>query len=298
MSFKYYILLPIVWVCLCFPSDAFGQYIKKETVNSQVYAVIYAEGLAGSAQWVSGFKMMKNDATIRHQVSRGNGGNPIVNDRIPMRFIIAPTDVANVTWMQAEGAGDGNGNLNADFRSTAATGCRSYKIAGDPNRKWRVPTQRELQLMWLFREPVGIIYPAAQMENVSSKIYWAATEEDAANAWYFDFKQGVPQCSWQLKTTSRSVLNKTVPADYLSIMYPELDDFAEAFFTSDGDCLPFLPVTEPCLLNLSDYYNTLVSDTHIQVSVPPTVYSYRNGYDKWCTKLFVDKNKLHILKHQ
>lgn len=145
MSFKYYILLPIVWVCLCFPSDAFGQYIKKETVNSQVYAVIYAEGLAGSAQWVSGFKMMKNDATIRHQVSRGNGGNPIVNDRIPMRFIIAPTDVANVTWMQAEGAGDGNGNLNADFRSTAATGCRSYKIAGDPNRKWRVPTQRELQ---------------------------------------------------------------------------------------------------------------------------------------------------------
>ncbi len=47
-----------------------------------------------------------------------------------------------------------------------------------------------------------------------------------------------------------------------------------------------------------DYYNTLVSDTHIQVSVPPTVYSYRNGYDKWCTKLFVDKNKLHILKHQ
>ena len=60
----------------------------------------------------------------------------------------------------------------------------------------------------------------------------------------------------------------------------------------------FLPVTEPCLLNLSDYYNTLVSDTHIQVSVPPTVYSYRNGYDKWCTKLFVDKNKLHILKHQ
>ncbi|UVV57409.1 DUF1566 domain-containing protein [Bacteroides fragilis] len=112
-----------------------------------------------------------------------------------MRFIIAPTDVANVTWMQAEGAGDGNGNLNADFRSTAATGCRSYKIAGDPNRKWRVPTQRELQLMWLFREPVGVIYPAAQMENVSSKIYWAATEEDAANAWYFDFKQGVPQCS-------------------------------------------------------------------------------------------------------
>ena len=99
MSFKYYILLPIVWVCLCFPSDAFGQYIKKETVNSQVYAVIYAEGLAGSAQWVSGFKMMKNDATIRHQVSRGNGGNPIVNDRIPMRFLPESVTMCDVlSW--------------------------------------------------------------------------------------------------------------------------------------------------------------------------------------------------------
>ena len=56
MSFKYYILLPIVWVCLCFPSDAFGQYIKKETVNSQVYAVIYAEGLAGSPNGSPGSK--------------------------------------------------------------------------------------------------------------------------------------------------------------------------------------------------------------------------------------------------
>ena len=189
MSFKYYILLPIVWVCLCFPSDAFGQYIKKETVNSQVYAVIYAEGLAGSAQWVSGFKMMKNDATIRHQVSRGNGGNPIVNDRIPMRFIIAPTDVANVTWMQAEGASDGNGNLNPDF-TAAATGCRSYKIAGDPNRKWRVPTQRELQLMWLFREPVGIIYPAAQMENVSYKNILGCHRGRCCQCMVFRFQTG------------------------------------------------------------------------------------------------------------
>lgn len=56
MSFKYYILLPIVWVCLCFPSDAFGQYIKKETVNSQVYAVIYAEGWQGPPMGLQGSK--------------------------------------------------------------------------------------------------------------------------------------------------------------------------------------------------------------------------------------------------
>ncbi|EXY16975.1 Lcl domain-containing protein [Bacteroides fragilis] len=206
MSLKYYIILPVVWVCLCFPSGAFGQYIQKETVNSKEYGVIYSEGLAGSAQWTPGFRMMRNGATIRHQVSHGNGGNPIVNDRIPMRFIVAPTDVAGVTWMQAEGASDGNGNLDADFGSTAASGCRSYGNTADGGgRTWRVPTQRELQLMWLFRKPVEIIYPAAKMESENastSKTYWAATEKDDNNAWFFDFKQGMPQCSWQPKTTA------------------------------------------------------------------------------------------------
>ena len=71
MNLKYYIILPVVWVCFCFPSGAFGQYIKKETVNGKDYAVIYSEGLAGAAQWNLGFKMMRNGATIRHQVTRG-----------------------------------------------------------------------------------------------------------------------------------------------------------------------------------------------------------------------------------
>lgn len=206
MSLKYYIILPVVWVCLCFPLGAFGQYIQKETVKTKEYAVIYSEGLAGSAQWTPGFRMMRNGATIRHQVSRGNGGNPIANDRIPMRFIVAPTDVAGVTWMQAEGASDGNGNLNADFTATADTGCRNYSKTSDgTGRTWRVPTQRELQLMWLFRAPIGIIYPSGVMEDASSKLYWASTEQDANNAWVFDFKQGVPHCFWQPKTATANV---------------------------------------------------------------------------------------------
>lgn len=77
-------------------------------------------------------------------------------------------------------------------------------------------------------------------------------------------------------------------AYYLSIMYPELDAFSESFSLDDGDCLPFLPVPETCLLNLSTYYNTLVSDTYIQVSAPPTVYCYRKEYDLWCEQLTVN----------
>ncbi len=203
MSFKYYSTLLIVLVCLGFPSEAFGQYLRKETVNAKDYAIIYSEGLAGAAKWEAGMKMTRNGATIRHRVSKGNGGNPSINDKIPMRFIVAPEDVANVTWMQAGGVTGGNGNLNADFTTTnTGTGCNGYNYG---SRKWRVPTQRELQLMWLFRAPIGIIYPSGAMENVSTKNYWASTEQDADNAWIVDFKQDVPHCFWQPKTNTANV---------------------------------------------------------------------------------------------
>lgn len=73
MSFKYYIILLIVWVCFSFPSDTFGQYILKDTITSskdKKYAIIYSDGLAKSAQWSLGVKMAKGGATIRHQVSK------------------------------------------------------------------------------------------------------------------------------------------------------------------------------------------------------------------------------------
>lgn len=200
MSFKYYSILLIVLVCLGFPLGAFGQYLQKETISGKTYAIIYSEGLAGAAQWSAGMKMMRGGATIRHQVSKGNGTNLSINDKIPLRFIIAPTDVANVTWIQAGGVTGGNENQNPDFTSTADTGCRHYGATTEGGgRKWRVPTQRELQLMWLFRDAIAQVYTTAAMETTSGKRYWASTEKGADNAWYFDFLPGAPGCSWQSK---------------------------------------------------------------------------------------------------
>lgn len=36
MNLKYYIILPVVWVCFCFPSGAFGQYIKKRLSMAKI----------------------------------------------------------------------------------------------------------------------------------------------------------------------------------------------------------------------------------------------------------------------
>lgn len=230
MSLKYYIILSVIGGCFCFSPNAFGQYIRKDAVEvtkkdggkvKRTFAIIYSDGVAKSAQWDAGFNMMREipgstvKATVRHQVSKGNDGNPSVNDRIPFRFIVAPTDLSDATWMSATGVdASNNGNLNANFAVATQSGCGSYGAAGKPGegRTWRLPTQRELQLMWMFRQPIGLIYPLTKdgSGNVTSepmeasseqKRYWASTEKDAGNAWFFDFKQGAPACFWQSKST-------------------------------------------------------------------------------------------------
>lgn len=211
MSFKTYSILWTVLFCFGFPTGVFGQYIQKETVGTNTYAVIYADGLAGAARWTPGVKMMRNGATIRHQVSKGNGGNLSVNDRIPFRFIVAPEDVGNNdgSWMTVQGVNDGGQNQNPDFTTTANTGCRWYGTAGAPGagRKWRVPTQRELQLMWMFREPIRVIYQNKPMEEAGkTKRYWSSTEKGTTDAWFFDFTPGMPYCDTQAKSTANGMV--------------------------------------------------------------------------------------------
>lgn len=72
-------------------------------------------------------------------------------------------------------------------------------------------------------------------------------------------------------------------AYYLSIMYPDLDIFSA---TSEDyvETIPCICVPKWCLLNISDFYRTLVSDVYIQASAPPTAYSYRKEYEEWCKK--------------
>ncbi|MFT0350712.1 DUF1566 domain-containing protein [Bacteroides thetaiotaomicron] len=158
-----------------------------------------------------GVKMMRNGTTIRHQFSKGNGGNLSVNDRIPFRFIVAPTDVENnnKNWMAVQGVNDGGQNQNPDFTTTANTGCRWYGTAGAPGagRQWRVPTQRELQLMWMFREPIGLIYKDKPMEESGkTKRYWTSTEKGTDQAWFFDFTPGIPYCDTQAKSTANGMV--------------------------------------------------------------------------------------------
>lgn len=118
------------------------------------------------AIWPIGTVLTRKNATVRHQVDKGNDGNIDVNGRISSRFIIDPEDFQNksIQWIFASGFDDsGNNNWAADFVSpNASRGCASVTRGG---RKWRLPTQRELQLMWLLKQGINQIYTANKMDN-------------------------------------------------------------------------------------------------------------------------------------
>lgn len=211
MSFKTCSILWAVLLCFGLPSGVFGQYIQKETVGGKTYAVIYSDGLAGAARWGAGVRMMKDGATIRHQATKGNGGNLSVNDRIPLRFIVATEDVMsnNADWGFVQGVNSGLSNNDPTFPSIQDTGCRKYGTTGQPGegRTWRVPTQRELQLMWMFREPIGLIYKSNPMEETSKKKrYWSSTEKGTDQAWFFEFASGMPYCDTQPKISTSGMV--------------------------------------------------------------------------------------------
>lgn len=200
---------------LLLASSVFGQELRKETLKGtgasesmgSTYAVFYASGMPVSAIWSLGMKLSKNGATIRHTTVEGNGGNMNVNDKVPYRFIIAPTELSGaLKWAEAMSFNTGTGGANTNLEASGGgpltdSGCNSYSTTEFPKGSWRLPTQRELQLMWLFREGINAIYAGNQLQTVK---YWSATEKDAANAWFVDFST-TPSSASATKTTSYNI---------------------------------------------------------------------------------------------
>lgn len=205
-------------LCLLPASAAFGQQLKKELLKGTSstnpgsnYAVFYSSGMPESAIWPLGMKLSRDGATIRHTESKGNGNNTSVNDKVPFRFIIAPTEDSQTRYWAAamgfhSGTGGDNNNLKPDgtFDPIFSGGCKAYSTTEFPKGSWRLPTQRELMLMWLFREGINTIYASPPTSQLTANKYWSATEQTANNAWYMDFAS-TPQSGSKSKTTAMNV---------------------------------------------------------------------------------------------
>ena len=90
------------------------------------------------------------------------------NKTVAYKFEVAATDASeSLTWADA------------------------WSLATDAEGDWRLPTQRELMLIWLMKdalEQLGSFTPLAR------DYYWSATESSSYNnnAWFFNFGAGAP----------------------------------------------------------------------------------------------------------
>ena len=64
----------------------------------------------------------------------------------------------------------------------------AYAVAIDKGEGWRLPTQRELMLIWLMKEALAKFNPL--FNSLATGYYWSATEDGAGNAWYVSINGG------------------------------------------------------------------------------------------------------------
>lgn len=250
MTTRHYFSLLLLLAVFYPAAEAGAQYIKRESLPTsktdaqgqviyQDFAVFYAEGMPQTAQWPLGTVIVDGDnRTTRHQVNRGNGANRNINNKVSARFIISPVDVpiggkdiwhttsVQGEWQYASSLGEQvrdlrEGNTDRGVNNGCfwfSGGTQNQNTNGKyTNRKWRMPSQRELMIMLLFQDAINAIYgvdpdpsrePALNQQQLESptpqgmngKIYWSATEQpdDPNNtgvgaashqAWVVDFSR-------------------------------------------------------------------------------------------------------------
>lgn len=163
-------------------NQCFGQKV----IVKDGYAAISTDGmLSGSFEDRTNF--MVNGRTPRHTYSV-----TAQNQKVSRLFIISPYDVdvngngnhsqpnsASMTWAEAVGYDKTANNLAPALEYPLAnTGCVQYK-GKDGNEsekgKWRLPTQFEWMLIFIFRTALPKTVGTGFV-NLSSGSYWSATE--------------------------------------------------------------------------------------------------------------------------
>lgn len=94
------------------------------------------------------------------------------NEKVYQKLEIAPND------MDASGGMAGAGAVM--YWDAAFNGCKSSTHDGD---NWRLPTQRELMMMYIFKDAISGL-------ETATNYYWSATENSAPIAWHVGFSNG------------------------------------------------------------------------------------------------------------
>lgn len=90
-----------------------------------------------------------------------------------------------------------NHTVGATDWTSAWNACKSYNGEGGGAGIWRLPTQRELQMIWILHPQ---LIGKGGFSAFSASTYWSSTEGNATDAWYLTFSNGY--VTWPSKTGS------------------------------------------------------------------------------------------------
>ncbi len=204
-------------ILLIAPILCYGQRMEVYTYNSFNYLALYAYGLPRSVVKTNAEmreSTTNGDGTgimRRHHTTKGvddalgdDGFN--ANKKLSFAFMASPYNVNRfgkhtsttdqegdlMTWSEASGwdtsidviAGEytyitsGVGEITYDIAETP-TGCAAYKGMNDTDKEgdWRLPTQREIQVMFTVIEQALVhIQSGDVVSEVLDGVYWTSTE--------------------------------------------------------------------------------------------------------------------------
>ncbi|WP_455638331.1 Lcl C-terminal domain-containing protein [Parabacteroides sp.] len=98
-----------------------------------------------------------------------SGENGTWNAKMSGKFQVMSTDLVKSYW------------------ATAYRLCKEYNGEGGGAGQWRLPTQRELYMIWVLHPQ--LIGKGGFVEFTTAR-YWSATEMDTSNAWIVNFHSG------------------------------------------------------------------------------------------------------------
>ena len=183
----------VLFMCTIFSVDSFAQRVY---VDASGNAVIDCSGMPeGSVKSASELSASKTvGGRVRRHLQNNQQGSHItgthgtaalyVNAKVSRKFIVAPKDARTMSWAAASGwdaaaNGDTNGNTG-----TASSGCASYSVNGLGVGSWRLPTQRELMIIYAHK---GQLEKVGSFAKFSSSDYLSATEDSSSNSLIADF---------------------------------------------------------------------------------------------------------------
>lgn len=153
-----------------------GLYAQKVYKDGSDKVILDFEGLPKGAvtevkKYTTDDTATDNDWLVDEAYSKAQ------NKEVYRKLEIAPYDMNN----KGEIVETSLNSFTMDW-ATAYNGCKN---SGYDGSGWRLPTQRELQFMWIFKD--GLEDNAAQFD---AEYYWSATENATRYAWFVSFGSG------------------------------------------------------------------------------------------------------------